>query len=382
MKFDSSSRASDEQSSNSKLTNQHQHHRILFSRNNTYNSEYSAGGGGYGLSDYDSIHSNQHPATSSSRIPGTALVPAGGSVYEKQESVQSLTNLHKSDLDPPSHLLLSDSFPTLTNIGSFHFVSINYLLFCFSFSLSCAPVICSLIYSPAVIGNEIGALGNGCFYLSYALFTLLFGKIIIYSLGCLRSFLLSHLCTFFYILSFIYYSNSDFHRHHQHHHHLQRILFYSLYFFSTSLGGMAQGLNWMAHSKYYSKSCQMLITSMNISEIEKMNRQLSFQFATIYFLILIGIFIACSLVIGNPGDISHPVWLIVIPSYLTIFVLSGIIYSLLDNYGDIGGMSGTGEGGRGGAGVYPLMRKPFQEFRSIIFAVRSLPSLMKLKLCL
>jgi hypothetical protein len=51
---------------------------------------------------------------------------------------------------------------------------------------------------------------------------------------------------------------------------------------------------------------EMLLTSMNIPEIEKMDRQLSFRLATIYFLILIRIFIAFPLVIGNPGDISLP----------------------------------------------------------------------------
>jgi hypothetical protein len=358
-----SSRCSDEQSSHS-----NKQHRILFSRNNTYNSDYSAPFSGF--YEYDPI----------SRVPyGLPSVGPNDThrteQYENksERSIQSLLFNKSETLENP--LLQSSSQSSSTFWGwsgwkSTHYL--NYIIFCISFSLNSAPVICSLIYAPAVIGNEIGALGNGVFYLSYVFFTLFINKTLLTSLGYLKLLLISHYGIFLYLLSYIIYV-----RQHQHHHpHNISIAYTTAYFLSIIIGGWAQSIHWTIHSKYFSQSCQMMLSSMNQREIQTMNRRLSFQFAIIYFLTLIAYLIGCTFIIANPFEVTHIIWYMVLPIYLILHLLSLLCYSRLDDYGNVGEIAQPSSRFRFSSW------KPLGEFSSMVFAVKTLPRRMKLKLAL
>jgi hypothetical protein len=116
---------------------------------------------------------------------------------------------------------------------------------------------------------------------------------------------------------------------------------------------------------------------MNMAEVQTMNRRLSFQFAMIYFVTLIAYLIGCTLVIANPAQVKHTIWYIVFPIYITLHLLSLLCYSQLDDYGHVGIPQSSFSSLFGRSSW-----RPFDEFSSMISAVKTLPRWMKLKLSL
>jgi hypothetical protein len=340
-------------------------HRIVFSRNNTYNSDYSLG---TFLDNFQTIPTTPSRIRQYSQSTGDGGGGGGGGGGGdgdgEQESIQSITHCRSGGN-------FNEMFNNHLNGGQ-DISTINYILFCIAFSLTVAPIICSIIFAPAVIGDEIGALGNGCFFLCYAFFSLFFSKSIVYMLGCIKSFFLGHFGSYFYMISFILFAN-EYYTHK------------SIFFISTAIGGLSQGLLWSAHSKYFSKCSQMMISSMNHKEIENMHRTLSTRFASFYFMILMGVFLTCTLVISNPAQIHQSIVSLALPVYSATQVISLMIYYFLDHYGDVGNILYPSAPSL--TFFYPSSAsvsgpKPFQEFFHMIMSTRSLPKRMKIKLAL
>ena len=198
------------------------------------------------------------------------------------------------------------------------------------------------------------------------------GKTIVHYFGCIKSFLLGQFGTLLYILSFILFSK-------------EYILQDYIYFTGTIIGGISQGLLWTAHSKYFNKSSQMMISSMNYNEIEKMHSYLSFKFSMIYFIILICLFIGCTFVISNPFDITKKTFKIILPVYFILYFTSMLLFIHLDNYGDIGNISRFSSSTTSELSItfFQVPKwKAFQEFNTMISSIQSLTSIMKLKLTL
>lgn len=374
MRAESTSKYSDDYS-------QHSKHKIIFSRNNTYNSDYSLG------YSENNLNSSNSPSNNNT----TSLLNNFSSSFNKNnknnknenendenenneiESIQQYKSenneiFNENNENNKSNSILLFNLFIISNDN----LIINYIIFCIAFSLNITPVISTLIYAPAVIGNEIGALGNGCFYLSYAIFTLLFAKTSVYYFGCIKSFFLGQFGTLLYILSFILFSK-------------EYILQDYIYFSGTIIGGISQGLLWTAHSKYFNKSSQMMISSMNFNEIETMHSKLSFQFTMIYFIILICQFVACTLVISNPLHIANKTFKIILPVYFILYFTSMLLLYHLDDYGDIGTIhrfSSSTASDQSMAFLNIPKWKAFQEFSTMISALKSLNSSMRLKLSL
>jgi hypothetical protein len=288
---------------------QYSKHKIIYSRNNTINSDYSG-----------------------------AIIP-----NEEDDSITYYCQSEHEEIGRSARILYSD-------INS----STNYIYFCIGFSLSSAPVISSLLYAPAVIGHENGGIGNGLFYLAYAAFSLFISKPLVTLLGCKNSFFVGLGGNVIFLSVFtLFVKHSS--------------MAVGIYYAGSMVGGLAQGLLWSAHNKYFSKSCQMIVPSMDVKAIENTNRALASKFASILFLFLIVLFVASTLMAADPARLERPI-LIILPSFLALSLISLCFLCRLDSYGD------AGESWRS--------FRPKRGLMDMVVAIRSLPSSMRTKLVL
>jgi len=218
---------------------------------------------------------------------------------------------------------------------------LNFLCFCVGVSLSTAPVISTIFWAPVLLNHHYAGIGNGCFFIIYAFTTLCLAKSIIQILGCTRTFWLCNMGNLIYCLSFMieftgFLEIFDIHL-------STNGAFYP---FVACIGGFSQSLMWTAHVKYFNRSAQLMLKSMNVLDIENLNRSLASTFAFIYFCCLILVFLSCCLVLFRNFS-ANEMLLYLIPTYLCTVMLSFICLCRLDNMGDRGDLRSSFQFRRG-----------------------------------
>jgi hypothetical protein len=232
----------------------------------------------------------------------------------------------------------------------------NYLIFCIGFALTAAPIASALIFAPPMIGHVTGGIGNGVLFLTYALCSLVFAKPTVNVLGSTKSFIVGLGGNFIYVVGFLVFSQENL---------LTNRIGYPL---AAAVGGMAQGIMWTAQSKYFSKNVSMMVSSMDVKEIENMNRSLASKFASIYFLCVALVLLLCTIFSFNFIHIKYEILYGLIPAYVLVTLLSLLLLSRLDSFGDVG---------------YPWSTfKPRRGFAEMISAGALLPPAQKAKLVL
>jgi hypothetical protein len=206
----------------------------------------------------------------------------------------------------------------------------NYLCFCVGICLSTAPVISTLFWAPVLLNHHYAGIGNGCFFLVYAFTSLCLAKSITQVLGCGRTFWFCHAGNLFYCLCFMIEFtvllekfNVDM---------STNGAFYPLV---ASIGGFSQSLMWTAHVKYFNRSAQLMLKSMNVLDIENLNRSLASTFAFTYFTCLIMVFLISCLVLFRDFS-ANELLVYLVPVYLSTVVFSTYCLCRLDHMGDNG----------------------------------------------
>lgn len=232
----------------------------------------------------------------------------------------------------------------------------NYYIFCIGFSLTAAPVVSTLIFAPPMIGHVTGGIGNGILFLTYALWSLVFAKSTVNILGSTRSFIVGLGGNFVYVVGFLLFSQGSYSA--------IRIGYPIL----AVVGGMAQGVMWAAQSKYFSKNVAMMVSSMDVKEVENMNRSLASKFAFIYFLCVGLVLLICTVFSFDIFHMTHEILYGLIPGYVLLTLLSLLLLSHLDSFGDVGDAW--------------VNFKPRRGLMEMFTAAAALPPAKKLKLAL
>lgn len=232
----------------------------------------------------------------------------------------------------------------------------NYYIFCVGFSMTAAPIVSALIFAPPMIGHVTGGVGNGVLFLTYALCSLMFAKPAVNVLGCTKSFVIGLGGNFIYVVGFLIFSQGSF-------------LTYRIgYPLVAAVGGLAQGVMWTAQSKYFSKNVSMTVSSMDVKEIENMNRSLASKFASIYFLCVAIILLICTICAFDWIHVESEILYGLLPAYVLLTLLALLLLSRLDTFGDVGDSWAN--------------FKPRRGFAEMISAALALPPAQRAKLAL
>lgn len=207
----------------------------------------------------------------------------------------------------------------------------NFLCFCVGVSLSTSPVISTLFWAPVLLDHHYAGIGNGCFFLVYAFTSLCIAKSIINILGCTRTFFLCHIGNLIYCICFMVEFTVLLEKFN-----IDMSTNGAFYPLVASIGGFSQSLMWTAHVKYFNRCAQLMLKSMNMLEIENLNRSLASTFAFIYFICLSLVFLSCVLVLFKDYSSNHLLAFFA-PTYLTMVVTSIYCLCRLDDMGDNGG---------------------------------------------
>ena len=206
----------------------------------------------------------------------------------------------------------------------------NFFCFCVGVSLSTAPVISTLFWAPVVLDHHYAGIGNGCFFLVYAMTSICIAKSLISYLGCTRTFLYCHMgnilyCTCFLIEFTVLLEEFN----------IDLSTSGSVYPLVASVGGFSQSLMWTAHVKYFYRCAHLMLESMKAFEIENLNRSLASSFALIYFISLCLVFLCCVLVIYKDFT-AHQLAAFFLPGLVIIVLISTFCLYRLDDMGDKG----------------------------------------------
>jgi len=213
----------------------------------------------------------------------------------------------------------------------------DYVIFCFGFSLSVVPVVATLSFAPIIASWRTGGIGNGCFYLAYAVCSITLSKSIVNSFGCKAAIIYGQIGTVTYIAGL-----------------LISVAFIPDYtsvcypFFSI-IGGFFQAAMWTAQGAYFARCSQMFLTSMDFKEIEHMNRALANKFTLIYLLCLVCGFGVLTTIVALPFNSTVGVG----PLYC---VYSCVSFYLLFKVNDLGDVGDTSLSFKIRRGVYDMVR--------------------------
>jgi hypothetical protein len=127
---------------------------------------------------------------------------------------------------------------TLTRNNSFYDNIISpheYFLFCLGFSIAAVPVVVALSFSATVLPHiRVSGVGNGGFFLGYALCSLSFSKSVVDTLGCKLSIFYGFVGSSAFVLSFLIA------------HVLLRPHINFVYPIGATIGGISQAIMWTA----------------------------------------------------------------------------------------------------------------------------------------
>lgn len=202
----------------------------------------------------------------------------------------------------------------------------NYYRFCVGFGFSIAPVVCTIMYGPAVLGLKIGGIGNGLMFFSYAFCSLLLAKPAVAVLGSKRSLLFGSLGNFIFVLGFLLSTRQSSYN--------VRIVAYLMV---SAIGGLAQGLVWTAQGKYFTRSAQLLVTSLDVKELESMHRSLARDFATLYLTCEALVLVVLTIIIFVRFHMVSSIEFAIVPCYAIFLALSTVTLLRLEDVGDAGG---------------------------------------------
>lgn len=196
----------------------------------------------------------------------------------------------------------------------------EYFLFCLGFSVSCVPIVVAISFSASAISHaHISGIGNGGFFLGYALCSLSLSKSIVDTFGCKKAILYGYLGSCTFVLSFLVASAQ------------YRPYLYIVYPVGATIGGISQAIMWAAQGKYFTRVSRIQVTSMTEKDLEDMNRRLAEQFAIVYLRSLIIGFGICTIMLvirAIFGDIRYinmaivSIWLLV--SFYLLYTINDL----------------------------------------------------------
>lgn len=174
----------------------------------------------------------------------TPTGPLGYDRGDELERADSITTM-RSDINQP----MNDQAPlspgtssyferTNTRTDSFYDYIITpyeYFLFCLGFSIATVPVVVALSFSATVLPHiGVSGLGNGGFFLGYALCSLSFSKSVVDTMGCKFAIFWGFIGSSIFVLSFLITSV------------LFRDYIDIVYPIGATIGGVSQAVMWTA----------------------------------------------------------------------------------------------------------------------------------------
>jgi hypothetical protein len=286
-------------------------HKVIFSRVNTSDNNFS--------------RSNTYDSTRRSfRYSDGGVEYKGMEEYDDTDKLSVYNTIDESK----ASVTETDSGFSFDCIGDEN--RWNFLCFCVGVSLSTAPVISTLFWAPVLLDHRYAGIGNGCFFVVYAITSLCIAKSIINILGCTKTFIVCHIGNLFYCICFmveftVLLKKLD----------IDMSTNGSFYPLVACIGGFSQSLMWTAHVKYFNRCAQLMLKSMNVLDIENLNRSLASTFAFIYFISLCLVFLSCVLVLFRDFSANQLLEFFG-PTYLITVVTSFYCLYRLDDMGDKG----------------------------------------------
>lgn len=173
---------------------------------------------------------------------GTGMGYVGPGMYEepprddRTDSVTTMRSDMNQHLSNPSSSLTLER--TMTRNNSFYDNIISpheYFRFCLGFSIAAVPVVVALSFSATVLPHiRVSGVGNGGFFLGYALCSLSFSKSFVDTLGCKLSIFFGFVGSSIFVLSFLVA------------HVLLQPHVNIIYPIGATIGGISQAIMWTA----------------------------------------------------------------------------------------------------------------------------------------
>jgi hypothetical protein len=171
--------------------------------------------------------------------PGSPGADYGGQQL-RDDRTDSITTM-RSDINQILLSNASSSLPferTMTRNNSFYDYIISpheYFLFCLGFSIAAVPVVVALSFSATALPHiRVSGVGNGGFFLGYALCSLSFSKSFVDTLGCKLAIFCGFVGSSVFVLSFL----------------IAQVLLRShinlVYPIGATIGGISQAIMWTA----------------------------------------------------------------------------------------------------------------------------------------
>jgi hypothetical protein len=162
-----------------------------------------------------------------------AVVGHGEDRTDSITTMRSDMHQHIASLDSAS---IAGRNPTRSNSFYDYIISPHdYFLFCLGFSIATVPIVVALSFSATVLSHiRVSGLGNGGFFLGYALCSLSFSKSLVDTLGCKFAIFYGFIGSSIFVLSFLI-SSALFRPH---------VNF--VYPIGATIGGISQAIMWTA----------------------------------------------------------------------------------------------------------------------------------------
>jgi hypothetical protein len=174
-------------------------HKIIKSRRNKYGGGAGIGPSGTSLSELDAA------------LLDDALERGGDGIgvsSPRDDRTDSITTM-RSDMHQQIVSLDSTSVagrnPARSNSFYDYIISPHdYFLFCLGFSIATVPIVVALSFSATVLSHiRVSGIGNGGFFLGYALCSLSFSKSLVDTLGCKFAIFYGFIGSSLFVLSFL-----------------------------------------------------------------------------------------------------------------------------------------------------------------------------------
>jgi hypothetical protein len=198
----------------------------------------------------------------------------------------------------------------------------DFLIFCMLFSINHGCVICCVAYASSEFGSTLSGIGNGVFYLGYALVSFFVAKPIVTMLGPKITFIVAATGYCVYVTGFLCaLAISD--------------AAWPIFITACCIGGIAGGLLWPSQGRYFARNAKLYSEKSGIP-IDQANSTFAGVFAANYLgFEMVTKVLATIIFVTTPNPATY----VVFGVYTTLAILSAFLLLFINDLGDIG----TGE---------------------------------------